>query len=139
MKKVYVGCAMFNAPSEYLLEITKLKELIKTELGYEVLEFLPLGTGTPVEIYNNDIHEMVENCDLMIAEVSLPSLGLGWELATMVEKLKKPVIMCAKNGAKVSGLVRGAVNPENPSCTFLWYDTLDDLMIKIKEIVSKSI
>lgn len=135
MKKVYVGCAMFNAPEEYLLEIAKFKELIKIELECEVLEFLPLGTGTPVEIYNNDIVEMIGKCDLMIAEVSFPSLGLGWELGTMVEKLKKPVIMCAKNGSKVSGLIRGAANPENPNCTFLWYDTLDDLMIKIKEIV----
>jgi len=136
MKKVYVGCAMFNAPSEYLLEIAEIKEAIKEGLACEVLEFLPLGTGTPEEVYTNDIHQMVEACDIMIAEVSFPSLGLGWELGTMVEKLRKPVIMCAKKGAKVSRLVQGAENEKNPNCRFLWYESHQDLLDQIKNILT---
>src|ERR1035437_6124026 len=132
MKKIYVGCAIIGAPEGYLAEIIKLKELIRNELGCEVMEFIPQGTGTVQDVYMNDIHFAVETCDAVVAEVSYPSLGLGWEMATAVEKLKKPVLLCAKGEVKVSRLVQGAAGPENPHCTFMRYEKMEDILPRVR-------
>jgi len=99
------------------------------------LEFVPKGTGTPEYVYMHDIHEMVPSCDIMVAEVRYPSLGLGWEMATIVEKFKKPVLMCAKEGTNVSKLVQGAANSKNPNCTFIRYEKMTNLIPHIKKIL----
>ncbi len=136
MKKIYVGCSIIHASKEYSEEIATLKNAIRNEPDCEVIEFVASGTGTPRDVYLNDIHNAVERCDFMVAEVSYPSLGLGFEIATMVEKLRKPVLLCAKEGMKVSRLIQGAAGPENPNCTFVWYRDKEDLLNKIKERLS---
>src|ERR1035437_8044687 len=128
MKKIYVGCSIAHAPDEYLAEIAELKNLIKKEFDCELMEFIPKGEGTVQEVYLNDIHNAVFNCDVMVAEVSYPSLGLGWEMATVVEKFKKPILMCAKEGTNVSKLIQGAANSKNSNCTFVRYEKMTDLI-----------
>jgi hypothetical protein len=135
MKKIYVGCSIAWAPEEYLSEIAEFKNLIKREIDCEILEFVPKGTGTAEYVYMHDIHDMVLNCDIMVAEVRYPSLGLGWEMATAVEKFKKPVLLCAKEGANVSKLVQGAANSKNPNCTFIRYEKITDLIPHIKRML----
>lgn len=50
---------------------------------------------TPQEIYTRDM-QMVGACAVMIAEVSRPSLGVGYEIATALQ-LHKPVLcLCDK-------------------------------------------
>jgi hypothetical protein len=135
MKKIYVGCSIAWATKEYLSEIAELKNLIKSELKCELMEFIPIGTGTAEEVYLNDIHHAVFNCDVMVAEVSYPSLGLGWEMATAVEKFRKPVLFCAKEGANVSRLIQGAVGSKNPDCAFVRYEKITDLIPHIKKLL----
>lgn len=66
--------------------------------------------GSPLpsdEIYKRDI-AMIHDCDVVIAEVTNPSLGVGYELA-YAEKLGRP-ILCLFNATsknKLSAMVQG--------------------------------
>ena len=59
----------------------------------------------PVEIYERDV-AWVKNCDTLIAEVSTPSHGVGYEVALALECLK-PVLCLYKRGARVSKMITG--------------------------------
>lgn len=63
---------------------------------------------TPQEVYHRDV-EWVTNCDALVAEVSTPSHGVGYEIA-LANYLHKPVLCCFRDGKKVSKMISG-----NPS------------------------
>ncbi len=48
----------------------------------------------------------IDRCNVMIAEVSSPSLGVGYEIA-YAEFYKKPTLMIAKRGSRVSAMLQG--------------------------------
>jgi nucleoside 2-deoxyribosyltransferase len=57
------------------------------------------------EIYRRDI-DWINACDGVIAEVSTPSHGVGYEIAYALS-LKKPVLVCYREGATVSKMITG--------------------------------
>jgi nucleoside 2-deoxyribosyltransferase len=59
----------------------------------------------PHEVYQRDIH-WIHGCDAMVAEVSTPSHGVGYELAYALG-LKKPVLACYRHGVTVSKMITG--------------------------------
>ncbi len=59
----------------------------------------------PQEVYLRDT-DWIESCDAMIAEVSTPSHGVGYEIAYALN-LKKPVLACFREGATVSKMITG--------------------------------
>ncbi|MBU0611882.1 hypothetical protein KKA39_02325 [Patescibacteria group bacterium] len=136
--KVYVGCALTYAGEDFKRDIEFLKIFLRSIKGVEVLEFIGLVNGTPVDVYEHDIHNCVGGGDLIIAECSFPSTGLGWEIGTAVEKHKKHVLAVAKADAKVTRLVIGAQCERNPNYSFQTYDSLEKLFDictkKIKQI-----
>jgi nucleoside 2-deoxyribosyltransferase len=112
--KIYVGCALAHAPEDFKSTIYAFKELLATYQHIEVLDFIdaslakPQGQSLESYIYFHDIHNCVQRADIMIADITYPSLGLGWEMGVAVEKCGIPVIMCAREEAFVSRLPRGA-------------------------------
>jgi len=60
---------------------------------------------SPEEVYDRDI-AWVDGCDLMVAEVSTPSHGAGYEIAYGL-MTGKPVLCLAKAGVKVSKMITG--------------------------------
>lgn len=66
------------------------------------------------EIYRRDVG-WVTDCDVVVAEVSTPSHGVGYEIA-LAESLGKPVFCCYQNGSRVSKMILG-----NPSPLFYIY------------------
>lgn len=60
---------------------------------------------TPEEIYSRDI-EWVEACDAVIAEVSTPSHGVGYEIAYAL-LIGKPVLCGYEKGKAVSKMLTG--------------------------------
>lgn len=135
---VYVGCALTYASEEFKQSIDFLKDTLRSMENVTVLEFIGLVNGTSVDVYKHDIHNCVEKCDLFIAECSYPSIGLGWELGTAVEKDKKYVLAVAKAEIKVTRLVLGAECERNPNYSFKTYNSEFELfgicIKKIKEI-----
>lgn len=63
----------------------------------------------PVEIFQRDINWLKE-CDAVVAEVSSPSHGVGYEIAYSLN-LGKPVLCCYKEGKRVSKIITGNTNP----------------------------
>lgn len=60
---------------------------------------------TPQEVYQRDVN-WVKECDALIAEVSTPSHGVGYEIALALS-LGKPVLCLYRSGRKVSKMITG--------------------------------
>jgi len=59
----------------------------------------------PDEIYARDM-KWLEECDVVVAEVSTPSHGVGYEIAVGIQA-GKPVFCCHRQGKKVSMILSG--------------------------------
>jgi nucleoside 2-deoxyribosyltransferase len=80
-------------------------------------------------IHDRDL-EWVKKSDLMIAEVSTPSLGVGYEIAMAIQ-LKKPVFCFYKvnSGKRLSAMINGSENVK----IFEYYN-LKDIERSLSEI-----
>ena len=63
----------------------------------------------PQEVYKRDV-KWVQECDALVAEVSTPSHGVGYEIALALF-LDKPVFCCSREGVKVSKMLTGNTHP----------------------------
>lgn len=66
-------------------------------------------------IYERDMH-LIDLCDGLIAEVSTPSLGVGYEIATAVQR-QKPVLCLCEEGIFLTRILTGNSEP-NLTCRF---------------------
>ena len=76
---------------------------------------------TPQYVYERDVN-WIRNCDVLIAEVSVPSHGVGYEIAFALE-IGKPVLCIHEQGRRVSKMITG--NP-NPAIITKSYSTLEE-------------
>ena len=75
------------------------------------------------EVYNRDIH-LIHECDLLIAEVSHPSTGVGYEIAYALLN-DKPVIATYLSGLKATKMITGNTQPN----LFVYsYESINDLL-----------
>ena len=63
----------------------------------------------PAEVYGRDI-AWIHACDALVAEVSTPSHGVGYEVAYALT-CGKPVLCCYRLGARVSKMITGNDSP----------------------------
>ena len=63
---------------------------------------------SPEEIYKRDVN-WINECDIVLAEVTVPSLGVGYELAYAESKNKKVICMYEK-GKNISKMITGNKN-----------------------------
>lgn len=63
----------------------------------------------PADVYRRDL-EWIRACDALVAEVSTPSHGVGYEIALALS-LRKPVLCCHRAGAPVSKMLTGNDSP----------------------------
>lgn len=82
------------------------------------------------EIYQRDIH-WIEESDLMIAEVSMPSLGVGYELS-YAERLGKRIICLCDHSVNLSAMVAG-----NPNFEIIRYEDSNDLLNQLNVILER--
>ncbi len=75
----------------------------------------------PEEVFRRDI-AWIDGCDAVVAEVSTPSHGVGYEIAYALG-LGKPVLCCYQAGRKVSKMITGN---NTPGLTLLCYHTLEE-------------
>lgn len=137
MKKLYVGCSLTLLPPHKKEVFLQMITEIKKGLGknFEVLEFKgmgDIGTAnplTPKQVYEWDIRECVMKADCMLAICDFPSLGLGYEMATAVEKMNISVLAVAHKDAVVGRIIRGI---DHEKFKFEYYNDT-------KEIIEKTI
>jgi len=80
-----------------------------------------LGPATPDVIYKRDVENVMKS-DLVIAEISNPSLGVGMELMLSIESMKPLLLFYSGDIEKLSKMVKGA-----PGKVLFVYDSLDDV------------
>ncbi len=130
MKKVYVGCAITTVPedlvSDFKNHIENLKEGLR-HAGFEVLEFKTAihPNATDTEVYTHDICDCVGTADAMLAICDHSSIGLGYEMATAIEKRSIPVLAVAHQNSKISKLVKGI---NLPNFKFMTYSNADEIV-----------
>lgn len=66
------------------------------------------GTAEPDDVYRRDT-EWISGCDALVAEVSTPSHGVGYEIGYALSR-GKPVLCVYRQGVKVSKMITG--NPD---------------------------
>jgi len=138
-KKLYIGCALTHLPKDKESDFLRMIEEIKKKLGdsFEILEFLSAGKNPealPLEVYTHDIKNSVCKADALLAICDHPSLGLGYEISTAVEKCGIPVLAMAHKDVFVSRLIRGI---DHPNFKFMHYDSSDDIVQKTIELLTK--
>jgi len=74
----------------------------------------------------------VDEADILVGEQSEPSTGQGMEIGYSL-KFEKPIIVVAKEGSKVSGLMKECPMVKD----IIYYDSLDDLKIKLGEALKR--
>ena len=67
------------------------------------------GALTPREVYARDMM-WIKNCDRLIAEVSVPSHGVGYEIGLALN-IGKPVLCLHRADRKVSKMITGNSDP----------------------------
>ncbi len=84
-------------------------------------EVVPLeGVVLPADVYERDVR-WISECDLLLAEISTPSHGVGYEIGYALG-LGKKVLCLYRSGRKVSKMILG--NP-HPGLTIHTYETPD--------------
>jgi nucleoside 2-deoxyribosyltransferase len=86
----------------------------------------------PQEVYARDV-AWIRGCDVLIAEVSMPSHGVGYEIAFALG-VGKPVLALYRAGHKVSKMISG--NPD-PNLSVQCYQTPEDATLQIRKFLNK--
>jgi nucleoside 2-deoxyribosyltransferase len=83
------------------------------------------------EVYHRDM-TWLRDCDAVVAEVSTPSHGVGYEIAAAL-LMKKPVLCCYHKGRRVSKIITG-----NDSETLMVrsYESDDQAVACLKEFLA---
>lgn len=82
----------------------------------------------PKQIYERDV-SWIQECDIVIAEVTIPSLGVGYELA-YAERVHKKVVCIYDKTKNVSAMIRG-----NENFQMVPYESMEELLEKLNEIL----
>jgi hypothetical protein len=76
----------------------------------------------PRRVFERDVAWMLES-DVVIAEVSTPSLGVGYEIASALQ-MGKPTLCVYRHGLQISKMITGNTSP---TMTLATWDELPDL------------
>lgn len=112
--------------------ISTKAEVLTEHVGSHSIGKIGEDTLDDIAIYERDI-EWLEEADAVIAEVTTPSLGVGYELG-VAEKLNKPTLCLFNEGKKdqtLSAMLAGNSNFQN-----YHYQSLSQAKQKITDFLS---
>ncbi len=123
---IYFACSITGGRQDELV-YQKLVEALQG-VGHHVPtallaspEVMPLeGVVSPHDVYARDV-AWIEGCDLLLAEISTPSHGVGYEIGYALS-LGKRVLCLHRQGRKISKMILG--NPD-PRLTVHSYTTAE--------------
>lgn len=131
---IYFSCSITGGRAEEAIYQAIVKEL--EDQGHEVPtahlsspDVMELEKVVdPVEIYERDM-AWIRDCDAVIAEVSTPSHGVGYEIAYALS-LRKPVLCCYKKDKKVSKIITGNISP---GLTVIVYEHDEEAVTEVRK------
>ncbi len=86
---------------------------------------------TPQDVYQRDVN-WIHACDALIAEVSVPSHGVGYEIGFALN-LGKPVLCLYSEERRVSKMITGN---GDPALTVRSYATLDEALLLMYDFLN---
>ncbi len=105
--------------------LSSLKHTALSELNEDFKSAIPL---TAPQIFKRDM-KWIERSKMVIAEVSAPSLGVGFEIAYAIYEKKMPVLAFAHSSVeKVSAMIEGC---NSNLLTLRRYNSKDDIAVAI--------
>ena len=111
--------------------VENLDHSVLTELSTKFSSTIPL---TEKQIYKRDL-KWIDGSKCMIAEVSGPSLGVGFEISYALFHRKLPVLALYSSAVgDISAMITGC---DSPLLTFQKYRDEDDMKTKIKVFINK--
>jgi len=84
----------------------------------------------PHDVYARDV-AWIEGCDALIAEVTTPSHGVGYEIALALMQ-GKPVLCCHRQGVPVSKMITGN---DSPGLVVRGYSTESEALLVIDQFL----
>ena len=107
-------------------------EVLTEHVGSSELKTIGETNRSDGEIFLRDM-EWLQSADLVIAEVTTPSLGVGYELG-IAEKLKIPALCLYRpiKGKRLSAMISG-----NEKFNCQAYQTLDDAKVHIDKFLKQ--
>jgi nucleoside 2-deoxyribosyltransferase len=81
----------------------------------------------PVEVYTRDM-EWIESCHALVAEVSTPSHGVGYEISSALTR-GKPVLCLHHEDTRVSKMITGNTDLRINVCTYRQKDDIPPLIM----------
>ena len=107
-------------------------EVLTEHVGSSELKTTGETNRSDGEIFLRDM-EWLQSADLVIAEVTTPSLGVGYELG-IAEKLKIPALCLYRpiKGKRLSAMISG-----NEKFNCQTYQTLDDAKVHIDKFLKQ--
>ena len=106
-------------------------EVLTEHLGEKDLTVVGESTLSDKQIHDRDMKWLLES-DLMVAEVTNPSLGVGYEIGRAIENKKKIICLYRKSPKKLSAMIAGS-----SSINIIDYDNFNRLKAKLKNLLSK--
>lgn len=137
MKKIYFACSIRGGREDaetykFLVERIKKYAHVLSEV-FADQNLTASGMNKPAgDIWSNDI-KWIGQSDAVIAEVTNPSLGVGYEIAK-AEKMKKPVLCLYKSkpDKKLSAMIHGS-----PMASVFEYQNIDSAEHAISSFIGE--
>lgn len=136
MKDVYFACSIRGGRDDAdtyaaLVSHIKTRANVLSEIFANGALTAQGSAGTSQEIYATDI-AWVHRADAVIAEVTNPSLGVGYEIAK-AEDWNKPVLALFRNDGtrRLSAMIDGA-----PGVRVVYYKTVDEALAAINVFIA---
>lgn len=124
--KIYFARSIRGASDTSIQEIPEkimqFGEVLSENFDYS------MDTSRDKKIFLNDV-QLLQSCNVFIAEVSNPSFGVGYEIGLALQ-LNKPVLCIAAEGVPVSAMVTG-----NHAVKFERYASIDGALTKIQSVI----
>ena len=104
-------------------------EVLTEHVGKKDLNSMGESTLSDKQIHDRDIKWLLES-DLIVAEVTNPSLGVGYEIGRAIEAEKKIICLYRESDKKLSAMISGSKNIDT-----IKYYQLEDIKKSIEDIL----
>ena len=107
-------------------------QVLTEHIGKNDLNEMGESSLSDQEIHDRDMNWLIES-DLMVAEVTNPSLGVGYEIGRAIEAKKK--ILCLyreSDNKRLSAMISGNKNIDK-----LYYKDINLLIIQLKKLFNR--
>jgi nucleoside 2-deoxyribosyltransferase len=138
--KIYFSCSITGGRADEEIYQLLVEEMLRQGIEVPTAHLSESGivelekVVDAAEIYQRDMAWLRE-CDAVVAEVSTPSHGVGYEIALAIT-LGKPVLCCYRKGRKVSKIITGN---DSQNLMVREYSSSGEAIIHLQKFISSLI